>query len=189
MEISKKILCCLIFVSTVSTESYYEKSVNYLKQYGFLFENQTVSSLSNGNNTDDLYTQAIINFQDFYNLNATGILDDYTKNLMEKSRCGVKDNPLDFTLYRKWPKNIIKWKFLFPKQNDKNIAKLCFDEWSRHTKLTFIQDENSPDITISYGKRKHKLFHKCEGYGNCIMILMEMVRYWHMLFFLKETNV
>lgn len=189
MGISKKILCFFILVSTVSTELYYEKTAKYLKKYGFLSENQTVSSLSNGNNTYDPYTQALINFQDFYNLNATGILDDDTKKLIEKSRCGVKDNPLDFTLYRKWPKNIIKWKFLFPEQNDKNIAKLCFDEWSRHTNLTFIQDENSPDITISYGNANINYFINVKEMKIAIMILMEMVGYWLMLFFLKETNV
>jgi hypothetical protein len=57
---------------------------NYLEQFGYLESNG--SSLTETN-------EALIRFQEFYNLPTDGTLNQETLVLISKPRCGVTDNP------------------------------------------------------------------------------------------------
>ncbi|KAK9877798.1 hypothetical protein WA026_019478 [Henosepilachna vigintioctopunctata] len=70
-----------------------------LNQYGYLSENYTITFLQEKNYEDDILSQAILKFQDFYDITGDGILNNETIQLMKKPRCGVQDHPKKF-IYR-----------------------------------------------------------------------------------------
>ncbi|KAK9882895.1 hypothetical protein WA026_023694 [Henosepilachna vigintioctopunctata] len=145
-------------------------AAKYLKQYGYLSENYTITSLQEKNYKDDILSQAILKFQDFYDITGDGILNNETIQLMKKPRCGVQDHPEKFTIYRdrvKWKHNKIRWKFLLGSWLDQKVAQKCFEEWARHTNLSFYRNETSPNILISYGRRYHKYSKRCMGISKC----------------------
>ncbi|KAK9876460.1 hypothetical protein WA026_012774 [Henosepilachna vigintioctopunctata] len=122
------------------------------------------------NYKDDILSQAILKFQDFYDITGDGILNNETIQLMKKPRCGVQDHPEKFTIYRdrvKWKHNKIRWKFLLGSWLDQKVAQKCFEEWARHTNLSFYRNETSPNILISYGRRYHKYSKRCMGISKC----------------------
>ncbi|KAF7996625.1 hypothetical protein HCN44_002271 [Aphidius gifuensis] len=61
--------------------------LKYLMQYGYLPETNIDNTIYNGESV----ANAIKEFQSFVGLDATGILDKETLNLMSMPRCGIKD--------------------------------------------------------------------------------------------------
>ncbi|KAL3271679.1 hypothetical protein HHI36_022152 [Cryptolaemus montrouzieri] len=134
-------LFLLLLIPFVSASADYDVQIvtQYLQTYGYLtHDNKTVSSIGVGGNSSS-FQEALIKFQDFFRIEATGELDNETITIMKKPRCGVKDYPQSFTLYdTKWKKNKLGWKFVYGNQQDKSIAEKCFAEWARHTNMTFL---------------------------------------------------
>jgi hypothetical protein len=68
------------------------KITSYLEQFGYLESNGsllTETSLTSASHTNE----ALIRFQEFYNLPTDGTLNQETLAFISKPRCGVKDNP------------------------------------------------------------------------------------------------
>ncbi|KAL3279647.1 hypothetical protein HHI36_017153 [Cryptolaemus montrouzieri] len=53
------------------------------------------------------------------------------------------------------------------KMREKQGKKKCFDEWARHTNMTFFMVETKPDIVMSYRSVKQRNFHECETSSAC----------------------
>lgn len=67
--------------------------------------------------------EALIRFQQFYNLLPDGTLNQKTITLISKPRCDVKDNPTAYRVYyQKWNKTSLKWYFLLASNQMKQLA-------------------------------------------------------------------
>ena len=62
--------------------------LSYLTKFGYFFQKMTGKSSLN---TEDFVTRALIKFQKFGDIPATGILDKDTVQLMTTPRCGLPD--------------------------------------------------------------------------------------------------
>jgi hypothetical protein len=65
---------------------------NYLEQFVYLKSN--ISSLTET-------SESLIRFQEFYNLSTDGTLNKETLDLIDNTRCGVKDNPTAYRVHNK----------------------------------------------------------------------------------------
>jgi hypothetical protein len=74
---------------------------HYLEQFGYLESNGSALTKSN---------EALIRFQEFYNLPTDGTLNQETLALISKPRCGVTDNATAYRVHtNKWSKTNLKW--------------------------------------------------------------------------------
>jgi hypothetical protein len=122
----------LLFVSfsTLSgspLQGYLEMNItNYLEQFGYLQSNGsslTETSLTSASHTNE----ALIRFQEFYNLPTDGTLNQETLALISKPRCGVKDNPTAYRVhYQKWNKTSLKWYFSLATNEMKELTQKAF---------------------------------------------------------------
>lgn len=70
----------------------HQKGVNELKKHlSYLGYMNYLTSSKNENMIDDSIELALKNYQEFHNLNTTGVLDANTISKMRKPRCGVPD--------------------------------------------------------------------------------------------------
>jgi hypothetical protein len=90
-----KYIFLFLFLTTVKNSSYLEQ-FGYLESNGSLLTETSLTSASHTN-------EALIRFQEFYNLPTDGTLNQETLAFI--SRCGVKDNPTAYRVhYQKWNK-------------------------------------------------------------------------------------
>ncbi|VDK60852.1 unnamed protein product [Anisakis simplex] len=98
--------------------------LQYLEQFGYLpkVENGVAAMLS-----ETLVEEAIRELQHYGNIPVTGKLDDATKQLMSRKRCGLPDRPINEYHHRhrrrhrkryalsgfKWEKKTITFRFSF----------------------------------------------------------------------------
>jgi hypothetical protein len=90
-----KYIILFLFLTTVKNSDDINIT-SYLEQFGYLESNGsllTETSLTSASHTNE----ALIRFQEFYNLPTDGTLNQETLAFISKPRCGVKDNP---TAYR-----------------------------------------------------------------------------------------
>lgn len=134
----------------------------YLKQYGYLTEiennsttSQTLGKLSAAEEQQQ-FTEALIEFQTFYGLPATGTLDAETMRKMQSPRCGVADN---YSLRKGWNITSLTWNFYRASAEENNLASKAFALWQRHVKnLVFNHTFASAkaNILISYQDSNHR---------------------------------
>lgn len=117
---------------------------DYLFRYGYLDQpNETAIA--------DLEV-AIAAFQEFYNITPDGTLNYETVQLMERSRCGLTDNPsmnYEVSPY-KWLKTDITWYFALGNKTTVQIASKLFDIWKNYTNLNITYSVKDPGIIISF---------------------------------------
>ncbi|WKX99638.1 hypothetical protein Q1695_014485 [Nippostrongylus brasiliensis] len=77
----RAVLLCTVLGVCLSLDE-----INYLRQFGYLSTSGAESQL-----TTEAITTALKRFQRMFGLPQTGVLDEQTVALMEKPRCGVKD--------------------------------------------------------------------------------------------------
>lgn len=131
--------------------------LTYLKTYGYIeCEDKSCSSI--------ILAEALRDFQKRSALPITGVLDDATKKLMEKPRCGVKEKPLSahgslpLALGAKWRKKHVTWKFLGPAPSQIGTAKTikifseAFQRWADIVPLEFsrVCDQCEADIPVDF---------------------------------------
>ncbi|XP_055530959.1 matrix metalloproteinase-14 isoform X2 [Wyeomyia smithii] len=141
----------------------------YLSQFGYIsakFRNPTSGNLLD----KDTWEKAIMEFQSFAGLNATGELDKETMELMSLPRCGVRDK-VGFgsdSRSKRYALQGSRWKVksltyriskypsrLERSEVDKEIAK-AFSVWSEYTDLTFTHKKSSPvHIDIRFEVNEH----------------------------------
>ncbi|KAM7261654.1 hypothetical protein ACFE04_020731 [Oxalis oulophora] len=154
---------------------------NYLKTYGYYNPNQ-ITSLSN-DDFDDHLQYAIEEYQEFFNINVTGMLDYDTIKQMRMPRCGVADiihgkNSTmihnhssrfvsKFTYYRegKWPRhkrNLI-YRFSTSATEDIDLQTLrsviadSFQKWAKVSKFRFKEASigSHENIMIGFYSKDH----------------------------------
>jgi hypothetical protein len=144
-----KYIILFLFLTTVKSSD----DVNitsYLEQFGYLESNGsllTETSLTSASHTNE----ALIRFQEFYNLPTDGTLNQETLAFISKPRCGVKDNPTAYRVhYQKWKNEINEMK---------ELAQKAFDQWESVSNLKFKYNSVKPDILISFSNTLFQHYH------------------------------
>ncbi|XP_030767154.1 matrix metalloproteinase-16-like [Sitophilus oryzae] len=147
-------------------------ATEYLERYGYINHNNTSNvqdeETYNASSLQTLFREAISNFQQFYHLpENNGDLNNETISLMERSRCGVKDDYLlvPFSVgSNKWNKTKITWNFLRVTQDPYiNVAERAFTTWEKVTKLKFEREIIfKPDIVISFADGFRQHYDRCD---------------------------
>lgn len=132
---------------------------NYLRQYHYL------SNTRSGNHDS---TTAIKNFQKFFGLEQTGVLDDATLMQMRKPRCGVPDIDVGggrhkrYSTHGKWSKTDLKYYQEFGNDmshaDQMRIITRAFKYWSDvapRLKFTRMNDRGQADFWLSFGRKTH----------------------------------
>ncbi|KAL3283083.1 hypothetical protein HHI36_006240 [Cryptolaemus montrouzieri] len=86
VRLELKMLFLLLLIPFVSASADYDVQIvtQYLQTYGYLtHDNKTVSSIGVGGNSS-AFQEALIKFQDFFRIEATGELDNETITIMKK---------------------------------------------------------------------------------------------------------
>lgn len=149
-----------LFLVSVHSKSIIE-TTDYLQKYGYL-NNSDQHSISH-------LEDALINFQDYYNLPVDGTLNNETINLMNSPRCGVTDSPYEMKTLRRWNKQNISWHFPLSNSKMKEIVTKVFNIWQEVTNLKFTYSTKNPDILISFSGKQfnHTNSPRCQT-GNCV---------------------
>jgi hypothetical protein len=152
---------------TSSAKPYDESKIqSYLEQFGYLESNGsllTETFLTSASHTRT--NEALIRFQEFYNLPADGTLNQETLAFISKPRCGVKDNPTAYRVhYQKWNKTNLKWYFSLATNEMKELAQKAFDQWESVSNLKFEYNSIKPDILISFSNTlfQHNHNSRCQ---------------------------
>jgi uncharacterized protein (DUF427 family) len=140
---------------TSSAKPYNESKIqSYLEQFGYLESNRsllTETSLTSVSHTNE----ALIRFQEFYNLPADGTLNQETLAFISKPRCGVKGNPTAYRInYQKWNKTNLKWYFPLATNEMKELAQKAFDQWESVSNLKFEYWHSQPSAVGEYNGAK-----------------------------------
>jgi hypothetical protein len=150
-----KYIILFLFLTTVKS---------YLEQFGYLESNGsllTETSLTSASHTNE----ALIRFQEFYNLPTDGTLNQETLAIISKPRCGVKDNPTAYRVhYQKWNKTNLTWYFSLAANEMKELAQKAFDQWESVSNLKFEYNSIKPDILISFSNTlfQHNHNSRCQ---------------------------
>jgi uncharacterized protein (DUF427 family) len=140
---------------------------NYLEKFGYLASAGADSGLRLDTNGPLIAetSEALIKFQEFYNLPADGTLNQETLALINTPRCGVRDNPTAYRVHtNKWSKTNLKWYFSLATNEMKELAQKAFDQWESVSKLKFEFNSNKPDILISFANMpfQHNHNSRCQ---------------------------
>ncbi|KAM7433592.1 the peptidase M10A [Porites harrisoni] len=132
---------------------------NYLRQYHYL---------SNTRSENHDSTTAIKNFQKFFGLEQTGVLDDATLMQMRKPRCGVPDVDIGgerrkrYSTGSKWFKTDLKYYQEFGDDmshaDQMRIITRAFKYWSDvapRLKFTRINNRGQADFWVIFGRKTH----------------------------------
>lgn len=128
-----------------------EYPVNFLSKYGYLeMDEAGVQVLDN-----ETVTDAIIQFQQTFNLHVDGCLNLETVKQMNSERCGVADY-MPYTLHTtKRSGNRLQWDFPRASHNMIEMARKAFNIWSRYTNIDFGRSFVRTNITIQFHRKKH----------------------------------
>ncbi|KYN12688.1 Interstitial collagenase [Trachymyrmex cornetzi] len=132
----------------------------YLQKYGYLNNIGNNTQLSIGS---EKLKQAIALFQEYYQIQGDGSLNDRTLHQMRKPRCGLSDIPHHEhdTGIHKWTKINLTWNFHLANANILKTTEFAFSLWAANSSLTFEREILNPDILISYRSGTHTyLDHK-----------------------------
>lgn len=128
---------------------YSNRSMEYLQRFGYLNEEAKVDSIVPG----------VELFQETFNLTVDGTFNNETLTLMEKPRCGNKDElyPFSASPTRKWSTNVVTW-YLYGIVQYSDIIDRAFNLWSKHANITFIKRRTDPMIHISFSATQHMCY-------------------------------
>jgi len=101
------------------------------------------------------FSQAVVRFQEFYGLQRTGELDEFTLAKMAEPRCGCRDIPPPSAapLRCAWEKRALAYDFdtpsqdISPSQDAFAAVRAAFDTWEALGKVSFIKG-SSPNVDI-----------------------------------------
>ncbi|XP_075210308.1 matrix metalloproteinase-18-like [Lycorma delicatula] len=131
------------FITTISINADEFDSNKFLLDYGYL-------KGDNASLTDEKAVKdAVKLFQESFHLPVNGELNSKTIALMREPRCGVPDI-LPYVVSRIiWRKPELKWHYQRATAEKMKLANIAFDEWAKHTSLSFKHDYYGYDILIS----------------------------------------
>ncbi|CAF1508829.1 unnamed protein product [Adineta ricciae] len=148
------------------------QALDYLTQYGYnTCTNTSAMACSVG------VSSLLKEFQKFYGLRQTGILDVTTKQLMSKPRCGNPDvqRMSQSNAYLKWSKNSLTWSLRgnpneFSFEQTESIMKWAFEQWTDHIPIKIKQTCSTcnADIIIDFLSGNHGDGYSFDGPGKTL---------------------
>jgi len=160
---------------------------DYLTMFGYLPQSHLETGMLR---TVQQLEDAIRNLQGFAGINMTGKIDQQTKELIHKKRCGVQDVSVGFRNKRslrvkrynlqgqRWSHNNLTWSLRRPPQSgyvsrDVVRRELAFalNVWAQHTLLTFTethQDDTTADIQVFFHRNYHGDGYPFDGPGSVL---------------------
>jgi len=115
-------------------------------------ENNTQLSIDEGESK-----QAILLFQEYYQIQADGTLNNYTLHQMREPRCGLPNilHHEHNANRRKWAKTQLTWNFQLADAHILKTTAFAFSLWVANSSLSFERKTLNPDILISYHSGTH----------------------------------
>ncbi|MFQ5649520.1 MAG: DUF6623 family protein [bacterium] len=124
---------------------------------------------------DEATREALVSFQEFNSLPATGKLDDQTLNLMQQPRCGCPDMAEFANTGRRWPTTNLTYGFQeftpdLPKVQVIRAIEQALSLWQAVTPLCFrrVAMSSSPDIVIRFAAGAHGDGNPFDGTGGVL---------------------
>ncbi|XP_054289089.1 matrix metalloproteinase-2-like [Macrosteles quadrilineatus] len=156
-----------------------DNTLRYLMNFGYL----PASDMETGNlRTDDQLKEAIRNLQMFANITVTGEVDNATRGLMRRRRCGVSDLPDPGSRKRRfaihtgprWDHTDLTWS-LRTRHVELDHGQLrrelhqALAVWSRDSNLTFREvNSDHADILVKFHRGEHGDGYAFDGPGRIL---------------------
>uniref|UniRef100_A0A3Q3JJC2 Peptidase metallopeptidase domain-containing protein n=1 Tax=Monopterus albus TaxID=43700 RepID=A0A3Q3JJC2_MONAL len=116
------------------------------------------------------FTSKVKDMQSFFGLNATGVLDSETLEVMRSPRCGVPDvEEYSNAQGTRWNKNIITYRYLLytrdlPRSTVDFLLETAFRVWARASSLTFVRmHSHNADIMVEFVTSDHGDLYPFDG--------------------------
>lgn len=135
---------------------------------------------------DDGLSKAVLKYQQFHGLKATGVIDEETRKVMEMPRCGVADlengeEPHSLEVEKfvesggKWDRDKLFYQFIngtndLPGDSERDIVRQAFDVWAAVIPLTFTEFSGSgvAEFLISWVTGEHGDGNPFDGPGHTL---------------------
>lgn len=156
-------------------------AIGYLQKFGFM--NESSSGASANLISSESYSEAIVEFQQFAQINESGILDSETLKWMNTPRCGNKDKGHTHHSRRskryalqgsKWRRTDLTYRISkYPRRIKKSVADReiarAFQVWADVTPMNFIhKKEGKVHIDIRFVVSEHGDGDPFDGPGNTL---------------------
>uniref|UniRef100_A0A8D0CV29 Matrix metallopeptidase 20b (enamelysin) n=1 Tax=Sander lucioperca TaxID=283035 RepID=A0A8D0CV29_SANLU len=116
------------------------------------------------------FTSKVKDMQIFFGLNATGVLDSVTLEMMRSPRCGVPDvEEYSHIQGTRWNKNVITYSIGrytrdLPRNTVDSLVESAFSVWARASSLTFVRSHTrNADIMVEFLTNEHGDFYPFDG--------------------------
>uniref|UniRef100_A0A3Q1G7M9 Matrix metallopeptidase 20b (enamelysin) n=1 Tax=Acanthochromis polyacanthus TaxID=80966 RepID=A0A3Q1G7M9_9TELE len=116
------------------------------------------------------FTTKVKDMQIFFGLNATGMLDSDTLEVMRNPRCGVPDvEEYSHIQGTRWNKNVITYSIGrytrdLPRSTVDSLIESAFSVWARASGLTFVRSHTrSADIMVEFVTHEHGDLYPFDG--------------------------
>ncbi|XP_057296610.1 matrilysin-like [Hydractinia symbiolongicarpus] len=148
-----------------------QRAKRYLMKYGYM--DHYVAFLS-----DTQFRRILKRFQQFANLQQTGIVDAPTSTMMDQTRCGLRDPQMRFNKLGEYivqgtkfhKKNITWWLERKGKSLDKktilSAIKKAMKQWSKNIDVNLVENKENPDILIRFVTGYHEDPYSFNGRGH-----------------------
>ncbi|XP_068629837.1 matrix metalloproteinase-25-like [Battus philenor] len=174
---------CLAFEISVESNTIFlevpaptQEEVKFMTTYGYLPKVQGDIDLAY---TPQSISEGVRKMQQFAGLEPTGNLDEETRKLFRKRRCGVKDiestpRSRRYILQQGWGRKAITYRVLngsstLDKARVRTLMAKGLAVWAPHGKLRFEQIEQGPaDIQVSFASREHGDGFPFDGPGRVV---------------------
>lgn len=149
-----------------------EEALNYLTKYGYNTCKKTSTMACSVSMSSILKT-----FQKLYGLEETGVLDERTKQLMNKPRCGNADigRMLNLGKHLKWRSKALTWSLRgnpveLSFANTELIIQWAFEHWTDHIPIKITQTCSTckADILIDFVSQNHGDMDPFDGPGGTL---------------------
>uniref|UniRef100_A0A3Q1JGU0 Peptidase metallopeptidase domain-containing protein n=1 Tax=Anabas testudineus TaxID=64144 RepID=A0A3Q1JGU0_ANATE len=116
------------------------------------------------------FTSKMKDMQIFFGLNATGVLNSETLEVMTSPRCGVPDvEEYSHIQGTRWNKNVITYRYLLytrdlPRNTVDSLIASAFNVWAKASGLTFVRSHtNNADIMVEFVTSNHGDMYPFDG--------------------------
>ncbi|XP_023126971.2 matrix metalloproteinase-20-like [Amphiprion ocellaris] len=141
-------------------------ATDYLQQY----YNLQKDPLGRIKRSGPSFTSKVKDMQIFFGLNATGVLDSDTLEVMRNPRCGVPDvEEYSDIQGTRWNKNVITYSIGrytrdLPRSTVDSLIESAFSVWARASGLTFVSSHTrSADIMVEFVTHEHGDLYPFDG--------------------------
>ncbi|KAM9853172.1 stromelysin-1 [Aulostomus maculatus] len=141
-------------------------ATEYLQQY-YNLQKETLGRLKRSGPS---FASKVKDMQVFFGLNATGVLDSETLEVMRDPRCGVPDVDENSHIQgTRWSKNVITYSIGqytrdLPRSTVDSLVESAFSVWARASGLTFVRSHTrSADIMVEFVTREHGDLYPFDG--------------------------